>query len=160
MKHRLYKIALFLVLGTLIVGIALYALELWRLEQLYQEAYQEFVDSRGQSDLPVDSYEFITWGIKSGATEVEVNQVFSNATMRVQGGEVMNTNWDGFVNIYEFNYGKPFQDVSSMSENGSIKEVFWIFFDNEGRSRKLRRLYFARRGSSVVDIDLDKKTMD
>ena len=163
MKRRRFKLGLFILLGALIVGIALYAQIWWGVWQLHQEAYQEFVESRAQPDLLIDSYEFITWGIKAGATEVEVNQVFSHAKLRVQGGEVRSTAWDGFVNIYEFNYGQPFQDVGSKSEDFWVQEVFWVFFDSKRRARKLRRHYFVKRGvtgSSIVDIDLENKTIN
>ena len=121
-----FEITIACFIALLLFAVLCYAMHYYILVFQARKAY---VHSRANSsDLP-GSYQFVTMGITDNMREEEANLIMSKGKVIMRHGPQESPKWNGYVNIYQFEYGPKFYNLFTRSDNYLIQETFHIYFD-------------------------------
>ena len=157
MRKRILVLAL-VPLATMFCVLAWYPIDFIR---TCRQTRKSFVASRPGYRGSIDSYEFVSHGVKFGDSEAEVDRLMQAATER--SGRLVGppTKPGEFLKIYYFEY-KPTYDFP-LAERPLIIifERFCVLFDERVGAIRLDRSLFMRgdRSTGITYVDLKNKTM-
>ncbi len=147
-RHAVYLGgALLAALACVLVGVE--RSQYWSLVRAAQKEYRS-----SRVGDPQRSVSFRSRGVKLGMTEDSVDALMSDARKTIRRMPSVSPPWDGFVNIYEFHYGPDHTDFISHKKAPLIREVFTVYFAQDGSARKMRRMLF-QRGQGGVNESFD-----
>ena len=127
-------------------------------QRTLSEAKKQFRESRKNSSRP-GSYEFASKGIEYQMSEDVVNSIMDSAYKVDRHAYQESPPWNGYVNIYEFRYGNTFKDLFSKNENYLIEEIYYVYFTNDSKAIKLRRILFGAEPRGTTAIELESKSI-
>jgi hypothetical protein len=128
----------------------------WIVASTWSEiAYQR---SRPKTDGSLNSYLFLSFGIKPTMTEAEVNRLLHQADRILPHQYSVNPLWTGYYNTYEIGYGLDINLIFLKTKLAFIKENIDVYFDPAGRPKKLQ-IFINRLDWSPkwVQVDLDRQ---
>lgn len=129
-----------------------------------QAAERVFFDSHPGTPT---SREFFTRNVCAGMSEKEVDKLLlpANAVLRhMPDRSATKSRWKGFINIYEYHYGRWQHPIFDISKELGVERV-WVYFDEHGRAQKL---YWSLSGEIAqhhpilqpIEIDLTENSVN
>lgn len=169
------KTSIGLVVGLLLIGSGVFiaaSFPFYRYSPFFDAvrvARMAYQDSRGETALDEESFEFVTFGVTAGMSEQEVDDLMSDSTFPPFRGTRESPPWDGFIRRYEFEYGRPYSRNGSDKPEHIIEESLTVLFDTDGRARRISR-HVSRHDSFRYwygggtwgnwDVDLDAQEIE
>lgn len=159
-SHKLLARIIKWIIGGFLYGALLFALVLYIVFSIHMSrCWHIYEKSRPNQVYQKEPVDFITFGIKKGTPEIEVNKRLATADLCVTHMEHENNTCSEifFTNMYIFYHGPPYKLLFGQPEH-YFTEYLYVDFDFNGSAIRIRQklIRVGRSSMPEMQINLDK----